>query len=41
MACAPVALGIFLLDFPYYWYMIRPHPDIPWTLPDPADEEIV
>jgi amino acid transporter len=36
-----VTLGIFLVGFPYYWWMIRPHPDTRWTLPAPADEEIV
>lgn len=36
-----VTLGIFLAGFPYYWFVIRPHPDTRWTLPDPADEEIV
>jgi len=36
-----VTLGIFLAGFPYYWFMIRPHSDTRWTLPDPADEEIV
>jgi amino acid transporter len=36
-----VTLGIFLAGFPYYWFVIRPHPETRWTLPDPADEEIV
>jgi len=35
-----VTLGIFLVGFPYYWFMIRPHSATRWTLPDPADEEI-
>lgn len=35
-----VTLGIFLVGFPYYWFMIRPHSDTRWTLPDPADEEV-
>ncbi len=39
----PVAVtpGILVAGFPYDWFMIRPHPDTRWTLPDPADEEIV
>lgn len=35
-----VTVGIFLIGFPYYWWMIRPHPEDRWTLPAPADEEL-